>query len=34
MPWRVLTPMSARREVVEAAARGLYAMTELVPVIR
>ncbi|HEX5437789.1 MAG TPA: helix-turn-helix domain-containing protein [Gemmatimonadaceae bacterium] len=29
MPWRVMMPMSQRREFVEDAARGLYAMTEL-----
>jgi putative transposase len=29
MPWRVQTPMTARREFVEDAERGLYSMTEL-----
>lgn len=29
MPWSVMTPMSARREFVEDAVRGLYSMTEL-----
>ena len=29
MPWSVMTPMPARRDVVEDAVRGLYSMTEL-----
>ena len=29
MPWSVMTPMSARREFIEDALRGLYSMMEL-----
>ena len=29
MPWSAMTPLSLRLEFAEAAARGLYTMTEL-----